>query len=380
MKKVAVLGSTGSIGVQTLDVIRKNPDRFRVWALCATGKNRRLLERQAQEFKPAYLGTTLNVELELPPEVKHLKGKDSAIIISQLEDVDIFVIALSGLSGVLPTYYAASSGKRVALSNKESVVSAGEIIMERAKKTGTEIIPIDSEHSAVFQCLLGQDRKALKRLILTASGGPFRNHSIEEMERVTPEEALSHPVWNMGAKISVDSATLMNKGLEVIEASVLFGVPADAIDVVIHPEGIIHSMVEFTDGSSIAQLGPADMRIPISFALGFPERVRSGAGYLDLTSVGTLSFEKPDFERFPLLKLAYTALKTGKSAPAVLNAANETAVEAFLEGKIKFTDIHRVVKSVMEKIVPSKINSIDDVILIHKKSAETALSIINSLN
>ncbi len=373
MKKVAVLGSTGSIGLQTLDVIRRNKDKFVVWALSATGKNKALLEDQIRELRPAYVATSLEVELDLPSGTRHLKGENGVLTLSQLEDVDIFVIALSGLSGVLPTYYAASSGKRIALSNKESIVSAGEIILKEAERTNTEIIPMDSEHSAIFQCLMGQDKRALKRIILTASGGPFLNYSMEEMERVTPEEALSHPVWRMGAKISVDSATLMNKGLEVIEASILFDVPSEMIEVVIHPEGIIHSMVEFIDGSLMAQMGSADMRIPISFALGFPERITSGASFLDFSELKKLTFQKPDFERFPLLRLAYEALKVGRSAPAVLNAANEVAVEAFLKGRIKFTDIYRIVSLVMEESPVVGINSIEDVLSVHEEARKKTL-------
>ncbi len=378
MKKVAVLGSTGSIGLQTLDVIRRNRDKFVVWALSATGKNKALLEDQIREFRPAYVATSLEVELDLPSGIRHLRGEDGVLTLSQLEDVDIFVIALSGLSGVLPTYCAASSGKRIALSNKESIVSAGEIILKEAKRTNTEIIPMDSEHSAIFQCLMGQDKRALKRIILTASGGPFLNYSMEEMEKVTPEEALSHPVWRMGAKISVDSATLMNKGLEVIEASILFDVPPEMIEVVIHPEGIIHSMVEFIDGSLIAQMGSADMRIPISFALGFPERITSGASFLDFSELKKLTFQKPDFERFPLLRLAYEALRIGRSAPAVLNAANEVAVEAFLKGRIKFTDIYRIVSLVMEESPVVEIMSIEDVLSVHEESKRKAQKLMES--
>ncbi len=378
MKKVAILGSTGSIGVQTLDVIRKNRQNFEIYLLSATGRNKDLLQKQIKEFKPKFVHTLLDIKLELPKDSHHIKGEEELYKLIPSIDADIFVIALSGLSGVIPTYLASKTGKRIALSNKESIVSAGKLIMKNVKIYNTEIIPVDSEHSAIFQCLLGQDRKALKRLILTASGGPFLDLPMEDMKKVSPKEALSHPVWNMGAKISIDSATMMNKGLEVIEASFLFNINPEKIDVVIHPEGIIHSMVEFIDNSIMAQLGPADMKVPISFALGFPQRLQNSSTSLDFTNLPPITFRKPDTKKFPLLKLAYEAIKINGTAPAILNAANEAAVNAFLQGKIRFTDIYSVVKEVLEKIEIKEYKSIDEIIYVHKIAETKAKKIIES--
>ena len=377
MKKVAVFGSTGSIGTQTLDVVRKHRDRFRIVALTASGSKLELLQSQIEEFAPEFVGTCNHIELELPEGCTHIIGQECSEEIARICAADIFVIALSGLSGVKPTYIAAGSGKRVALSNKESIVSAGELILKRASETGTEIIPVDSEHCAVFQCLLGQDRKALRRIILTASGGPFLRTPVAELEKVTVEDALKHPVWDMGPKVTIDSATLMNKGLEVIEAAKLFSLSWDRIEVLIHPQGVVHSLVEFWDGSVLAQMGPADMRIPISFALGFPERIQVVSSFLDFEGLN-FSFEKPDLERFPLLGVAYDVLRVGKSAPAVLNAANEVAVEAFTAGRIKFTDIYRVVKEAIERFGDFvELADIDDVIEVHMRAISIANQVIS---
>lgn len=373
-QKVCILGSTGSIGTQTLDVVRRHADKFEVVGLSASGKNLDLLVSQIEEFSPEVVATVEDVNL--PVGVNHLKGKGANEKLIWEVEADIYVVALSGTSGIAPTYSAVSTGKRVALANKESLVSAGKFILERCRTFGSEIIPVDSEHSAIFQCLLGQDRDALKRVILTASGGPFLRKPLEELDRITPEEALSHPVWNMGPKITVDSATMMNKGLEVIEARWLFSLSPREISVLVHPQGVVHSMVEFKDGSVLAQMGTADMRIPISFALGFPQRIESGADFLELAGKG-LTFEDPDPERFPLLFLAYKALEDETVLPVILNTANEVAVKAFLEGKIKFTGISRVVEICMEKFSGGEVVSIEDVLDLHYRTIEEAERIIS---
>ncbi len=371
------MGSTGSIGKQALEVIGLHRDRFEVVGLSATGKQAELFAKQVAEFSPKFVATCRGVEL--PYEIVHFVGEDAVLRLVDETDADIYLIALSGTSGILPTYKAVLKGRRVALANKESLVSAGAFIVEASRAYGSEIIPVDSEHSAIFQCLMGQDRDALRRIILTASGGPFLRRPLEELESITVEEALAHPIWNMGPKITIDSATMMNKGLEVIEARWLFSVSADKIDVLVHPQGIVHSMVEFVDGSVIAQMGVPDMRIPISFALGFPQRIPSGASFLSLKEASPLTFEEPDFKRFPLLKLAYEALKGDeKVLPVILNSANEEAVEAFLSGKIKFTAIFDVVSYCMDVLSKERVESIEDVLELHERAVSYARDYINS--
>ncbi len=352
--KLAILGSTGSIGQQTLDVVRTFPDRFKVLALAA-GNNAGLLARQIAEFKPeaVYIAGS---HPEIAGKFEFLDLEH----IAALDEADIVVIALSGEAGLLPTLAAARSGKRIALANKESLVEAGQIITAEAERSGATILPVDSEHSAIWQCLEGEKTRP-HRLILTASGGPFRACTVDELDRVTPERALKHPSWQMGKKVTIDSATLMNKGLEVIEAHWLFRMPFEAIDVVVHPESIIHSMVEFPDGAIKAQLGCPDMRLPIQYALCRPERLPNDLPRLDFVKVGKFQFEAPDLERFPCLRLAVEAGRKGGTLPAILAAADEAAVNLFLERSISFTDISRLVERALSQHDPIANPSIEDI-------------------
>ena len=365
-KKIAVLGSTGSIGRNTLDVIARFPERFEVVALAA-GANIELLAEQAQRFRPRLVSCkneALAARLKelIPPGVEVAHGKEGAIACATHPEAELVVSALVGAIGLLPTYEAIRAGKDIALANKETLVMAGRLVMEEARRQGVKILPVDSEHSAIFQALRAGRREEVSRLILTASGGPFRTRPREELARVTKEEALRHPNWQMGAKITVDSATLMNKGLEVIEAHFLFDVPPEKIEVKIHPQSIVHSLVEFRDGSVIAHLGVPDMRIPIAYALSYPERLPLELPRLDLVAVSPLTFEEPDLEKFPSLRLAYHALKLGGAAPAVLNAANEVAVESFLAGKLRFDLIPVLVERVLSALPPRAISSLEDVL------------------
>ena len=350
VKRVAVLGSTGSIGRQTLDVIRATPQRFRVVGLAA-GRNLELLAEQIKEFKPELIGgSPENNDIERLRSIVDIKnGLLPLDEIAASPEVDMVVIATSGKAGLRPTLAALRAGKDIALANKESLVSAGEIINNEAKKSGARILPVDSEHSAVWQCLSGEDQAAA-RIILTASGGPFRRYSAEQLAEVTVAQALRHPSWQMGQKVTIDSATLMNKGLEVIEAHWLFSTPFDRIDVLVHPQSIIHSMVEFVDGSIKAQLSYPDMRLPIQYALSHPERLSNPRlPRLDWSLVRSLDFEPPDYGRFPCLGLAIEAGKQGGTCPAVLCAADEVAVELFLAGRIRFTDIAGAIERTLEQ-------------------------------
>ena len=346
IKQLAVLGSTGSIGQQTLDVVRALPHRFRIIGLAA-GKNIALLSKQVSEFKPrfvCYQDKKVSAHL-LDGECELLSPED----IARLPQVDMVVIATSGKSGLSPTLAAVKAGKTVALANKESLVMAGEIITKEMKRNRAQILPIDSEHSAIWQCLRGETQKAVK-LILTASGGPFHGYSSAQLEGVTAEQALKHPSWQMGKKVTIDSATLMNKGLEVIEARWLFNVPFDNIKVIIHPQSIIHSMVEFIDGSVKAQLSYPDMRLPIQYALSYPERLPNPQlPQLNWRTINNLTFEPPDFDTFACLRLAIEAGKKGGTYPAVLCAADEVAVDLFLSQRIKFTDIAHLVEQTLEQ-------------------------------
>lgn len=350
VKRVAVLGSTGSIGRQTLDVIRAMPQRFRVVGLAA-GKNMDLLAGQVKEFEPEFIGRpSENDDIE---RLKRVAGIKYDLLpldeIAATPNVDIVVIATSGQAGLAPTLAASRAGKNIALANKESLVSAGEIITSEAKKSGARILPVDSEHSAIWQCLGGESQEAA-RIILTASGGPFRQFSFEQLAEVTVAQALRHPSWRMGKKVTIDSATLMNKGLEIIEAHWLFSMPYDRIDVLVHPQSIIHSMVEFIDGSIKAQLSYPDMRLPIQYALSYPERLANPQlPRLDWALVKNLDFELPDYDRFPCLQLAIEAGKQGGTYPAVLCAADEVAVELFLAGRIRFTDIAGLIERTLEQ-------------------------------
>jgi 1-deoxy-D-xylulose-5-phosphate reductoisomerase len=354
LKKLAILGSTGSIGRQALEVVKEFPELFQVTALAA-GSNLELLIEQARVFKPRFLAIA---NPELYPELKRrisgaspepviLTGVAGLAEIAALPEVDLVLVAVVGSVGIRPTLAAILAGKRIALANKETLVAAGSIVMPASVKAGVEIIPVDSEHSAIFQCLAGRPPAQVAKLLITASGGPFRNYRREELESVTLEQALQHPNWRMGGKITIDSATMFNKGLEIIEAHWLFDMPFDRIEAVVHPESIVHSMIQLTDGSWIAQMGLCDMRLPIQLALTFPERLPNSFPVLDYSKPIRLNFEPVNPELLPAITLAYEAGRAGGSLPAALNAANEIAVKAFLEGKIRFTDIIRMVSKVM---------------------------------
>jgi 1-deoxy-D-xylulose-5-phosphate reductoisomerase len=352
MKNICILGSTGSIGTQAVKILRQRKDEFKVIALSAN-TNIDLLYSQALEFLPQYV-VVMNKDSYIilkdklaPHNIKVLLGMDGLEFISTLNSVDIVLTSVVGMIGLKPTIAAIKEGKIIALANKETLVVGGNIIKNELKNSSSKIIPVDSEHCALFQCLLGEDKNTIKKLILTASGGPFRGKTKQELSNVTPEMALKHPRWNMGKKISIDSATLMNKALEVIEAHWLFDVSYDDIEVVIHPQSIIHSMVEYIDGSIITQMGNTDMRHPIQFALDYPNRKLSTSGYLDLIKNNTLNFEEPDINTFECLKLGYEAGKIGGTMTTVLNAANEEAVSLFLSNKINFLQISQIVREAM---------------------------------
>ncbi|MDE6716956.1 MAG: 1-deoxy-D-xylulose-5-phosphate reductoisomerase [Muribaculaceae bacterium] len=353
-KNIAILGSTGSIGTQTLDIISENPELFRVSVLTAN-RNSELLARQAARYLPRKVVIADDSRyLQLKEALRNLPieveaGADAIAHAAALPENDTVVTAMVGYSGLRPTVMAIEAGKRIALANKETLVVAGEVITGMLKGSEAEIVPVDSEHSAIFQCLMGEKRKQASKIILTASGGPFRCRTTEEMEKATAADALRHPNWSMGAKVTIDSASMMNKGFEMIEAKWLFDFEPQDIEVVVHPQSIVHSMVEFIDGSVKAQLGVPDMRIPISLALGFPDRLPSPRQGLTLEQYGNLTFERPDYGRFPLLGLAFEAIKAGGNMPCILNAANEIAVAAFLEGRIRFTDMPRLVADTMDK-------------------------------
>ena len=360
MKKIALLGSTGSIGTQTLDVVRHYKDDFQVTALAASSNITRL-EEQIREFKPK-MAVVFNEDkaVELKQniqdlDVEILSGMDGLIAAATEESADIVLTAVVGMIGIRPTIAAIEAGKDIALANKETLVTAGHLIMPLAKAKGVKILPVDSEHSAIFQSLQGEKRSQIHKILLTASGGPFRGRSLDELKNIQVEDALKHPNWVMGRKITIDSATMVNKGLEVIEARWLFDVGLDQIQVVVHPESVIHSAVEFDDSAVIAQLGTPDMRLPIQYALFYPDRKPMNGEWLDLFKLGTLHFEKPDMEVFRGLKLAYEALEIGGSMPTVFNAANEMAVAAFLDRKIGFLDIPEIIGAAMEnhRAVPS---------------------------
>ncbi len=352
MKKISILGSTGSIGKSTLDVVARHPERFKVVGL-AEGHDVELLAEQVELFDPMVVSVRdadsanrLKGLLRTKrPEV--LFGIEGACQVAELSEAQLVISAIVGAAGLKPTLRAIEARKSVALANKETMVVAGELVSNAAVRMGITILPIDSEHAAIHQSLAGHRREDVTALLLTASGGPFLRSSVDEMRAATPEQAIAHPRWSMGAKITIDSATLMNKGLEVIEARWLFGVPPEKIRVIVHPQSIVHSLVEYRDGCVMAQLGMPDMRAPIAYAISWPERVESGCPKLDLARVANLTFEEPDHARFPCLALAYAALQEGQSMPAVLNAANEVAVEAFLTRRIGLLDIARVVEETM---------------------------------
>ena len=367
MKRLSVLGSTGSIGVNTLRLVGQFPERFKVVGLSA-GLNTQLLKQQILQFRPKIV-SVINKELsdvlraELPGvSVEIVYGVEGLIQAATHPEVDQVVSAVVGAVGLIPTLSAIKTGKTIALANKESLVMAGKILMEEAKRNHVQILPVDSEHSAIFQALLGHQREDVHRLILTASGGPFRNLSLSRLRDVTVKEALNHPHWEMGKKITIDSASLMNKGLEVIEAHWLFDIPIEKIVVLIHPQSVVHSMVEYIDGSIVAQMGVADMKIPISYALSFPERLNLNLPSLDLSKSEALTFSPPDSERFPCLKLAYQSIEIGETMPAVLNAANEVAVNAFMDGTIRFTEIPLLIQQVMESHGVKPVHTVEDIL------------------
>lgn len=376
MKNILILGSTGSIGVNTLNVIRNFPDRFRVAALTINTRID-LLESQIYEFKPLVvvvkdekLAVKLRRKLTIKCEV--LSGIEGLTYAAANLDYDILLGAMVGFAGLAPTLEAIKRGKRIALANKETLVVGGEIVTALCKKHNSEIIPVDSEHSAIYQCLVGEDIQSVNKIILTASGGPFLHLNKEELKNVTVEDALNHPTWKMGNKITIDSATMMNKGLEVIEAHWLFGLSKEKIEVVIHPQSIIHSMVEFVDGSIKAQMGLPDMKLPIQYALGFPERLESNYQKTCLPKINGLNFYEPDMEKFECLKLAYEVLESGGTAPCVLNAANEVAVDRFLNGEIKFSYIPFLINKALEKIDNHKSPDIETIFECDKLARELA--------
>jgi len=365
-KKVFILGSTGSIGVNTLDVIRLHPEKFEVEAL-TINKNSELLEAQIEEFNPKLIvirdeETADKIWRRIPKSIEVLIGENGLIEATKKADYDILLSALVGFSGLEPTIEGIKRGKRIALANKETLVVAGEIITELSQKYNSEIIPVDSEHSAIFQCLVGEKHTEIKKLLLTASGGPFFRKSKEELKRVTVSEALNHPNWDMGNKVTIDSASMMNKGLELIEAHWLFNLPKEKIDVIIHPQSIIHSMVEFIDGSIKAQLSQPDMRLPIQYALTYPERLKNDFTSTSLTDITDLSFFKPDFSKFECLKLAFDVLEEGGTAPCILNAANEIAVARFLNNEISFLEIPDIIKKALNRIDRTEQPSVETII------------------
>ena len=386
--KLTILGATGSIGVSTLDVVARHPDRFEVVALTGHSQVEALAE-QCKKFRPAWavVGSAKAAQRlarmlkDAGSRTEVLHGADALAQVASLTEVDAVMAAIVGAAGLPPTLAAARAGKRVLLANKEALVMAGAVFMAEVRRAGALLLPIDSEHNAVFQSMPynysgDMARGGVRRILLTASGGPFRTASPEVLARVTPEQAVAHPNWVMGRKISVDSATMMNKGLEVIEAHWLFNAPADRIDVVIHPQSVIHSLVDYEDGSVLAQLGNPDMRTPIAHALAWPERIDSGVSPLDLFAVGQLNFERPDLARFPCLDLAYRALRAQGNAAAVLNAANEVAVTAFLERRLSFLGIAEVIAATLDAVVPAPVDDLAAVLEADRQGRAMALDVL----
>ena len=384
VKRISILGSTGSIGSSTLEVVSLFPDRFKVVGLSA-GENIDKIESQIRRFKPSIVSLASEKAAKELRErcmnlnVEVLSGMEGLIRISTISEADIIVSAIAGSAGLIPTFAAVKAGKTIALANKETMVMAGEIITQEANERGAELLPIDSEHSAIFQVMRGEKWEEVHKIILTASGGPFLKTSSEEKRKATVKDALRHPNWNMGTKITIDSATLMNKGLEVIEARWLFDVSINQIEVLIHPQSIIHSMVEFRDGSVMAQMGVPDMRIPIAYALSNTERLDLIMPRLDLAKIGMLTFEKPDLKRFPCLSYAYDAVREGGTMPAVLNSSNEVAVRAFLQKRIGFLDIEMVVRETIERHKGSHTKTIEDVLMADNWAREEAEKVVGKI-
>ena len=382
-RQIALLGSTGSIGTQALDVVRDNTDRFEIYALVAR-QNVDLLAQQAREFRPEvvviadeqYYAPLKEALADLPMKV--WAGADAIADVVQMAPVDVVLTAMVGYAGLRPTLAALEAGKAVALANKETLVVAGELVTATARRTGAPILPVDSEHSAIFQCLVGQDASAVEKVILTASGGPFRTTPREALVDVSPAKALRHPNWSMGAKVTIDSASMMNKGFEMIEARWLFGLPPDRIEVVVHPQSIVHSMVQFADGAVMAQLGTPDMHLPIAYALAYPHRLRSAAPRLDFAQLSTLTFEAPDRERFRNLDYAYEAARRGGNMPCILNAADEVAVAAFLSGKIGFLAMSDLIAETMARTTFIATPTYDDYVQTDAEARRIATEITGS--
>lgn len=377
IKHIAILGSTGSIGTQALDIISDFPDKFKAEVLTAN-HNWELLVKQALRFKPSAVVIADHVHYEKVKDA--LKGRDIDVMagaesiaeVVTRADVEMVLTAMVGYSGLIPTINAIKAGKTIALANKETLVVAGEIITRLVKEHNTNILPVDSEHSAIFQCLVGEKHSAMRKILLTASGGPFRKLSKEQLEKVTVKDALNHPNWDMGHKVTIDSASMMNKGFEMIEAKWLFDCNPENIEILVHPQSIVHSMVEFHDGSIKAQLGIPDMHIPIQYALGYPERLRCDKYLLDWSKVAQLTFEKPDYEKFPLLQYAFEAIKKGGNMPCILNAANEVAVRAFLHEEIKFTQMHEMASYTMQKVAFIKDPDLEQLVMTNSEALKTA--------
>ena len=381
-RRITLLGATGSIGKSTLDLVERNPDQFEIAAVTAatnvealveiarrTGASRAVIADEARIDDLRVLLAGTNCEAA---------AGEAALVDVAAGDADLVIAAIVGCAGLEPVMAAVNAGRTVALANKEALVTAGALMTDAAKSNGATLLPVDSEHNAIFQCLAGSRADDVSKLILTASGGPFRTWAADRITAATPAEAVAHPNWSMGAKISVDSATLMNKGLELIEAHYLFGLPSDRIDIVVHPQSVIHSMVEFVDGSVLAQLGSPDMRIPIAYALAWPDRMPTPAQRLDLAAIGRLDFEEPDLERFPALRLAREALEAGGGAPTVLNAANEVAVASFLQGAVPFSDIARTVQEALNEADYDAPRSISDVLQIDRMTRESAQAMMKA--
>lgn len=384
-KKIVILGSTGSIGQQTLEVIRKFSNEFEVVGLSGW-ENTDFLKEQISFFKPKiavvkneYTAKKLKKDLNKLSGIKILWGTDGLIRISTLEVADIIVVAITGIASLIPTFEAVKRGKNIALASKEALVVAGELLVKEAKLRNAKILPIDSEHSAILQCLKNEQKDSVEKIILTASGGALYNLTGTALENVSVEDALDHPTWKMGKKVTIDSATLMNKGLEVIEAKWFFNIPANKIEVVIHPQSYVHSMVQFIDGTILAQIGEHDMRIPIQYALFYPNRTVNSFPRLDLTKIGQLTFKKANFDKFPCIKLAYKALELGGTMPAVLNGANEIAVNAFLNNKINFLAIPIIIKNTMKEHKPKYNPNIDDILDADYWAREKALNFCTNL-
>lgn len=373
MKQIAVLGSTGSVGVNVLEVIAQFPQKFKVVGLTAN-TNIALLNAQIEKFHPTVVALRdENVARKCKVNgVKVYSGLDGVVEVATESRADLVVIAISGSAGLIPTLEAVKAGKKIALANKESLVMAGRIIMDLAQINSAEILPLDSEHSAIFQCLVGKDKSELSKIYLTASGGPFKDASRARLKSVSPREAINHPKWKMGKKISVDSATLMNKGLEVIEAHLLFDIAINKIEILIHPEAIVHSFVEFIDGVILAQLSTPDMRLPIQYALTYPERIQSQVASINFSKISSLTFAPPDLDKFPCLDIAYQAAREGGSFPCVLNAVNEECVEAFLRGKIKLTGIAKILDKVLNLHHKIDKPSLDEILMADNWAREEA--------